>query len=144
MIRKFAFALALTPMLAIAQSPATQTSVARLEAATTAPTHTPTVTHRITTGVIAPKIIKTVKIECSPSELAGWQNVNNQVDVALVVGEDGKAHDVRLLRSINQTIDERVLNAVKQYEFKPASLDNENISINMTLHVRFERSASID
>src|ERR1700760_3522976 len=124
MMRKvFAAALVLSPMLLHAQvnspaQPQTSTLQAKLgqpkELAVAANSPrtaaaTPTGAVRISTGVIAPKLIHTVDITTSSNDLL-WQAfpTSRKVVVGMIVDETGKPTDLKIGRSAGVTMDRTV------------------------------------
>ena len=142
--------LALTPMLLHAQanSPAqTQTSPASsLQSNLIQPkeliaseadhgtirTATPS---RISTGVIAPKLIRTAQIEsdydASPREFS----LERRTVVSMVVDATGKPSDLKIVKPINPVMDKNVLAAVGQYRFAAGTLDGEPTIVPVNLEV---------
>jgi TonB family protein len=57
--------------------------------------------------------------------------------VGFRVDEKGIPQNVHLLQSVSQAVDERVLEAVRQYRFIPAKLDDQNVEIDINLVVNF-------
>jgi len=141
--------LALTPMLLHAQanSPAQpQTSApttlqSKLDSnglrapesgAGTATTTTPV---RISTGVTAPKLIHTVYVE-STTDLAAQSIARDKtVVVAMTVDPTGKPSDLKIVQSVSPAMDKNVLAAVRQYRFKPGTLDGAPAAIPLNLEV---------
>jgi len=96
-------------------------------------------TSKVSTGVIAPKVIEAVKVEL-PND-AVIQNFANhaQVVVSVTVGADGKAQDVHVTKSLTKQIDDQVVAAVRQFRFAPATLDNQAVTMSMNLTVVLQR-----
>jgi TonB family protein len=139
--------LALSPMLLHAQanSPAkTQTSAANLRAELVAATFTgsesdrssaPTAAPvRISTGVNAPKLIKTVAVE-SDADFAPMNQFERTAVVAMTVDPSGKPTDLKIVQSVNPVMDRNVLAAVSQYRFTPGTLDDQPTAVPVNLAV---------
>jgi TonB family protein len=135
--------LALTPALLYAQAivpaqpqttghaPALQSKLIAPETLAADRTTTPAV--RVSTGVIAPKLIHSVAI---PAEVnAKWQAAGKyrSAVVEMRVDETGKPFDLKIVQSAGRDLDDNVLAAVSQYRFEPATLGNKAIPINMAL-----------
>jgi len=54
----------------------------------------------------------------------------------LVIGEDGKVQDARILRSI-PLLDQAAIDAVRQWEFMPTLLNGSPVPVLMTATVQF-------
>jgi periplasmic protein TonB len=58
--------------------------------------------------------------------------------VSLIVGVDGKPHNVHVLQSAGMGLDEEALDAVEQYEFKPATRDGQPVAVYVNVEVNFQ------
>jgi TonB family protein len=123
-----AASLLLSPLFlsaaAVASSPATDASA-------------PTQALRISTGVIPARLLHSASITLPPIATVTTPN-DAQVVLQLKVDEQGKAQDVQIVRSVNPMLDERVLEAVREFRWRPASLDKQAIPIEMTLKVEVQ------
>lgn len=104
-------------------------------AASDASTATP---RRITTGVTAPKFLSGPAVHVSVTDFPTANLATQKVVVAFRVDEHGVPQNVHLVQSVNQTVDARVIAAVSAYRFQPASLDDQNVAMDMNLKVNFE------
>lgn len=64
-------------------------------------------------------------------EMPRRQNPKNPVDIELLVAEDGKTHDLKVVRSVDGVFDQAALKAVQNWRFRPATCDG----IPMTTHI---------
>jgi periplasmic protein TonB len=55
----------------------------------------------------------------------------------IVVGTDGKPHDLRVTSAPNRDFDEAALEAVRQWTFKPATCDGEPVGVQIAVDVNF-------
>jgi TonB family protein len=99
-------------------------------------TAVPTPMLRISTGVIAAKVVKSSEIVYSASEL---KSNDNRVVVSMTVNEAGVPQNPQVVSSLNPALNQRVLEAVKQYRFKPAQLDQQSVPERVNLTFVFER-----
>jgi len=88
---------------------------------------------RVGAGAV-PKKIKNVAPVYPPDALAA--RVAGVVIADIIVGEDGKVRDTRVLRSI-PLLDAAALDAVRQWEFTPASVNGAPVPVVMTVTVNF-------
>ncbi|WP_109484834.1 energy transducer TonB [Occallatibacter savannae] len=94
---------------------------------------------RISSGVVWPKLISEPSFKVSSSDFND-QNVSaHQVVVSFTVDERGKPQNVHLTKSANPTVDERVLNAVRQYRYLPATLNDQKVAVDINLEVNFAK-----
>jgi TonB family protein len=57
--------------------------------------------------------------------------------LSLVVGQDGHSHDIQVARSLDPTLDEKAVEAVKNWTFKPAMKDGRPVAVRITVEVNF-------
>ena len=82
-----------------------------------------------------PRIIN--RIEPEYTDQARENKLEGTVVLLLVVGVDGKAHDIRVKRSLGMGLDERAVEAVRQWQFKPATKDGQQVPLEVGLEVNF-------
>jgi TonB family protein len=86
-------------------------------------------------GVSAPRAIYSPDPEYSEeARKARWQGV---VVLKIVVGPDGRTHEVQVLRSLGLGLDEKAMEAVKQWRFEPAKKDGQNVAVLVSVEVAF-------
>ena len=90
---------------------------------------------RVGGGVSAPRLIK--KVEPEYSEAARKAKYQGTVVLAVQVWEDGKAHNVRIIRSLGLGLDEKALEAVLQWRFAPGMKDRKPVKVAATIEVNF-------
>ena len=89
---------------------------------------------RVSTGVIAPKLIYKVDVVADPSTTRMLQN-DTTVVVGMIVDKTGKPEDLKIVRSAGTGIDASVLSAVSQYRFTPGMVSNQPIATPLNLEV---------
>jgi TonB family protein len=89
---------------------------------------------RISTGVIAPKLIYTVDVQAS-EDTAKFLSNDTKVVVGMVVDKTGKPEDLKIVRSAGPGVDASVLAAVSQYRFTPGMVSNQPIATPLNLEV---------
>jgi TonB family protein len=90
---------------------------------------------RVSTGVIAPKLIYTVDVVADPTSVAGLFGNNTTVVVGMVVDTNGKPEDLKIVRSAGPGVDASVLAAVSHYRFAPGTVSNQPVAIPLNLEV---------
>jgi TonB family protein len=127
MRRILAASILLSPLfftaLAVASTPANDASAS-------------TPARPVSTGVIPAHVLYSTGIE-----LPSTATVPNDAEVVLElnVGEDGKARDIQVVKSVNPQLDAPVVAAVRKFRFSPAMLDNQAISVPLSLTVTVQR-----
>jgi TonB family protein len=95
---------------------------------------TPATTKRVSTGVIAPKLIYKVDVVADPSTARMLQN-DTTVVVGMIVDKAGKPEDLKIIRSSGTGLDASVLSAVSQYRFTPGTVSNQPVATPLNLEV---------
>ncbi len=86
-------------------------------------------------GVSAPIAISTPDPEFSEeARKAKYQGV---VVLALTVGTDGRAHDIHVARSLGLGLDEKAIEAVKAWTFKPGEKNGTPVAVSINVEVEF-------
>jgi TonB family protein len=83
---------------------------------------------RVSTGVVAPKLISTVDIISDRSAAYETPTNDRKIVLSMIVDKDGKPTDLKVVQSVNPVMDHNVLVAVKQYRFRPATVDNQPVA----------------
>src|SRR5207247_9479683 len=55
----------------------------------------------------------------------------------LIVGADGKPRDIRVARSLGLGLDEKAIEAVRQWKFEPAMKDGKPVAVAINVEVDF-------
>ncbi len=87
-------------------------------------------------GVSAPQLI--FQVEPEFSEEARKAKVAGNVLVTLIVDTTGHPQRVRVLRGIGMGLDEKAIEAVKQYRFKPAMEGGKPVPVEVNVDVNFQ------
>ena len=90
---------------------------------------------RIGGGVSAPEIL--FKPEPEFSEEARRTKTAGNVLVYLQVGADGLPRNIRVLKGIGMGLDEKALEAVRQYKFKPAMENGHPVAVELNVEIEF-------
>jgi TonB family protein len=90
---------------------------------------------RVGGGVSAPKAIFAPDPEYS--EEARKVKHMGTVVLWLVVGPDGKPRDIRVLRTLGLGLDEKAIEAVKNWRFEPAMKDGKPVAVQINVEVNF-------
>jgi TonB family protein len=93
-----------------------------------------TTSRPISTGVNPAHVIYSPNIDLSPAAV-GTLPVDATVVLTLNVDAKGLPTDVEVIKSPTHYLDGPVAAAVRQYRFRPATLDNQPVSAPMTLTV---------
>src|ERR1035441_1301217 len=100
------------------------------------PRNTATAAPRVGNGVTAP--VLAAKKEPEYSEEARVAKIQGTVVLSIVIGVDGHASNATLARSVGFGLDEKALDAVMQWEFKPGTLNGLPVPVQAQIEVRSE------
>lgn len=91
--------------------------------------------YRVGGGVGAPRPLYTPDPEYSEeARKAKYQGV---VVLWVVIGPDGRVKDMRVQRSLGLGLDEKAMEAVKQWKFDPARKDGQPVAVQINVEVNF-------
>ena len=96
---------------------------------------TPPGVYRIGNGVSAPRVLS--KQEPRYSAEAEIARLQGTVTVSLVVGEDGKARNIRVTKSLGLGLDEKAVEAIGLWQFMPGEKEGNPVPILATIQVNF-------
>jgi len=97
--------------------------------------NTATAPSRVGNGVTAPALAS--KIEPDYSEEARVAKIQGTVVLSIVIGADGHAYNATLARSIGFGLDEKALDAVMQWQFKPGTQNGLPVPVMAQIEVNF-------
>jgi hypothetical protein len=93
----------------------------------------------ISTGIVAPELINPGSIRVSSSLLGGQEVTGSKVVLAFNVDANGNAHNFKIVKSANPELSARVVSEIGRAHFKPGTLDNKAIPVDMELVVTVQR-----
>ena len=86
-------------------------------------------------GVSVPEVI--YNPEPTFSEEARKSKTQGIVLLAIVVGKDGKPYDIRVRQSLGMGLDEKAIEAVSRWRFRPAMLNGQPVPTQIAVEVNF-------
>jgi len=90
---------------------------------------------RVGGGVSAPRAIYTPDPEYS--EEARKAKYQGTCVLWMIVGPDGKPRDIKVQRTLGLGLDEKAIEAVKQWKFEPAMKDGHAVAVQINVEVSF-------
>ena len=87
-------------------------------------------------GVKAPRALHAPDPKYSKS--AKKRGIQGTVTLSAVIGTDGKAHDVKVVNSLEPTLDAKAIAAVKTWKFAPATKDGRPVAVAMRLEIDYK------
>jgi TonB family protein len=94
--------------------------------------------HSTVTESSAPRITRAVEIDLSTQELAEQPSVSSVV-LRAIVDENGVPRSVSVAHSAGSVIDRKAIEAVNQYRFKPATIDNKPTWASVTISIKIQK-----
>jgi periplasmic protein TonB len=91
--------------------------------------------YRVGGGVTAPTLLS--KIEPEYSEEARKAKYQGTVTLYIQVDASGKAINMRVLHSLGLGLDEKAMEAVKKWKFKPGTKDGKAVTVEAQIEVNF-------
>jgi len=99
----------------------------------------PTQPLRVSTGVVAPTLLNSIGLTLPEGLPKDAIPVDAQVGLTLTVDQNGKPQDVHIVKGINSFWDARVADAVRQFHYRPGTIDTKPIPVDMNLTVTISR-----
>ena len=87
-------------------------------------------------GVSKPVVLYQVEPEFS--EEARKAKFSGNVEVYLWVDTDGKPSHIQVVRGVGMGLDQKAVDAVRQYRFKPAMKDGKPVQVDLYVDVNFQ------
>ncbi len=91
--------------------------------------------YRVGGGVSPPRA--TYSPDPQYSELARQAKYQGTVVLFVIVGSDGRSHDIRVQRSLGLGLDEEAIRAVARWEFDPARKNGEPVAVMVNVEINF-------
>jgi len=91
--------------------------------------------YRVGGGVSAPSVL--YKVDPEYSEEARKAKYSGTVLIQLIVDPDGKARNIKVVRSLGLGLDEKAMEAVAKWKFKPGMKNGSAVPVIATIEVNF-------
>jgi TonB family protein len=90
---------------------------------------------RVGGGVSAPELV--FKVDPEYSEQARKAKYQGTVVLNLVVQKDGTARDIKIMTPLGMGLDEKAIEAVKQWRFRPGQRNGQAVDVSAVIEVTF-------
>jgi TonB family protein len=90
---------------------------------------------KVSTGVVAPKLTSTVPVAVAPAETGPAVLAGHRATVAMVVDTTGKPSSLSVVDSNDASLNTRFLDAVRQFRFKPGTVNGQPVAFPVNLVV---------
>ncbi len=92
--------------------------------------------YRPGSGVSPPRLLREVRADYTDD--ARRANITGEVVLEIVVRRDGTVGDIRILRRLDAGLDQRAVQAVRQWRFAPATLKGTAVDVVVEVGVEFK------
>jgi len=92
----------------------------------------------VSTGVTAPHLVYSTRISISSSELPATTS-SGRVVLRFMLDTTGTPQSIHVVEPLTQSLDARIVDAVRQFRWSPAVLNNQTVPIDMNLVVQVQR-----
>jgi len=91
--------------------------------------------YRVGGGVTAPRVIYAPDPEFS--EEARKAKFQGTVVLLVIVGADGRTHDIHIYRSLGMGLDEKAIEAIREWRFEPGRKNGIAVAVQVNVEVSF-------
>jgi periplasmic protein TonB len=91
--------------------------------------------YRVGGGVSQPSVL--VKVDPEYSEEARKAKYSGTVMLAVIVDAEGHARDIHVVKSLGMGLDEKAIEAVDKWKFKPGMKSGQPVNVRATIEVNF-------
>lgn len=95
--------------------------------------------YRVGGDVLQPKVLK--KVEPSYTQEARDARLEGSVLLSIVVSEEGRAEEIKIVRKLGSGLDEQAVDCVEQWLFQPGTKRGTPVRVFATVEVNFRLSA---
>jgi protein TonB len=82
-----------------------------------------------------PRVVHRVMPEFT--EKSREQHVEGSVVLVTVVTSKGEAHQIRVQKSLDKELDQKAIEALRQWQFQPGQKDNKPVATRVSIEIRF-------
>jgi len=86
--------------------------------------------------VVKPVLLS--KVEPKYTQEARDAKIQGEVEVYVEVGADGRAHNLKIQQGLDPGLDEKALEAIRDWRFQPATKDGQPVPAGAVVRIRFE------
>lgn len=87
-------------------------------------------------GRLLPQLLHQADAEMTDD--ARKTHVQGEVTVRIVVGVDGRPHDIQILKGLGHGLDEAAVKAASEYRFRPATLHEKPVPVYLNIGLNFQ------
>ena len=92
--------------------------------------------YRVGGDVTSPKVVS--KVDPEYTKEARDAKIEGTVVVQTEIHPDGRAHNTRVLRSLDPGLDRNAMDAISQWQFEPGKKDGQPVAVQATIEVNYK------
>lgn len=82
-----------------------------------------------------PRVVHRVMPEFT--EKSREQHIEGSVVLVTVITSKGEAHQIRVQKSLDKELDQKAIEALRQWQFQPGEKDNKPVATRVSIEIRF-------
>ena len=94
---------------------------------------------RVSSGVTQPVLVHSAYLDVPQGYSIDALPTDAQVGLSVTIDEKGEPENIQVTKSYDKFWDARVIDAVREFHFKPATVDNQPTPVDMNLVVNIAR-----
>ncbi len=94
---------------------------------------------RVSSGVTQPVLVHSAYLDIPEGYSIDAIPADAQVGLSVTIDEKGQPQNIEVTRSFSPLWDARVIEAVRQFKFKPATVDSQPVPVDMNLTINIAR-----
>ncbi len=92
--------------------------------------------YKIGPGIVPPKVlVKTSEPQYTPEAKAA--KLEGTVGLTIVVGTDQRAHDIKVVKSLDKGLDASAVASIKTWKFQPGTKNGKPVPVKAKIEVNF-------
>jgi hypothetical protein len=94
---------------------------------------------RVSTGVTAPVLLGSPVLSLRAGYSLDLIPADAEVQLSLTVDEKGQPQNIHIVKTFSPFIDASVIDTVSQFHFRPGTIDNQPVAVDLNLTVNVAR-----
>jgi TonB family protein len=94
---------------------------------------------RVSSGVTQPVLVHSASLDVPQGYSIDAIPDEAQVGLSVTIDAKGQPENIQITKSYSKFWDARVISTVRQFQFKPATVDNQPIPVDMNLTINIAR-----
>jgi TonB family protein len=91
--------------------------------------------YKIGPGIVPPKVLE--KVEPEYTHEARVAKIEGTVALSVVVGTDQRAHDIKIVKSLDSGMDANAIQAIRAWKFQPGTKNGKPVAVQAKIEVNY-------